>query len=134
MKFSLRSRSNSKVKVIRRSQGFFSIKITCAYQNFVKLLPMSKSRLFEGEMPHIFIVMVALQNILGYSPRSNSVEGQMSKSLDGQIPQIANSYYLCMVICYEGQGYIARPVERSKLAEGQISQFDLFSLYYVTFN
>ena len=58
----------------------------------------------------------------------------MSKSLDGQIPQIANSYYLCMVICCEGQGYIARPVERSKLAEGQISQFDLFSLYYVTFN
>ena len=95
---------------------------------------MSKSRLFEGEMPHIFIVMVALQNILSYSPRSNSVEGHMSKSLDGQIPQIANSYDLCMVICCEGQGYIARPVERSKLAEGQISQFDLFSLYYVTFN
>ena len=46
---------------------------------------MSKSRLFEGELPHIFIVMVALQNILSYSPRSNSVEGQMSKSLDCQI-------------------------------------------------
>ena len=66
---------------------------------FGKLLPMSKSRLFEGEMPDIFIVMVELQNILSYSPRSNSVEGQMSKSLDSQIPQIANSYYLCMVIC-----------------------------------
>ena len=52
---------------------------------------MSKSRLFEVEMPHIFIVMVTLQNISSYSPRSNSVEGQMSKSLDGQIPQIANS-------------------------------------------
>ena len=100
----------------------------------MKLLPISKSRLFEGEIPHIFIVMVALQNILSYSPRSNSVEGQMSKSLDGQIPQIANSYYLCMVICCESQGYIARPVDRSKLAEGQISQYDLFSLYYVTFN
>ena len=50
----------------------------------------------------------------------------MSKSLDGQIPQIANSYYLCMVICCEGQGYIARPVERSKLTEGQISQLTYF--------
>ena len=61
----------------------------------MKLLPMSKSRLFEGEMPHICIVTVALQNILSYSPRSNSVEGIMSKSLDGQIPQIANkkNYY-----------------------------------------
>ena len=37
---------------------------------------MSKSRLFEGEIPHIFIVMVALQNILSYSPRSNSVDGK----------------------------------------------------------
>ena len=54
----------------------------------------------------------------------------MSKSLEGQIPQIAN--YLCMVIYCEGQGYITRSVERSKLAEGQINQFDLFSLYYVT--
>ena len=34
----------------------------------------------------------------------------MSKSL-GQIPQINNSNYLCMVICCEGQGYIARSVE-----------------------
>ena len=58
----------------------------------------------------------------------------MSKSLEGQILQIANSNYLRMVICCEGQGYIARSVERSKLAEGQINQFDLFSLYFVTFN
>ena len=94
----------TKVKVKFQGQGhqkvtrFFSIKITCTYQNFVKLLPMSKSRLFEGEMPHIFIVMVALQNILSYSPRSNSVEGQMSMSFDGQIPQIAKSYYLCNLL------------------------------------
>ena len=58
----------------------------------------------------------------------------MSKSLEGQIPQIVNSNHLCMVICCEGQGYIARSVERSKLAEGQINQFDLFSLFCVTFN
>ena len=48
---------------------------------------------------------------LSYSPRSNSVEGQMSKSLEGQIPQIVNSNYLCLVICCEGQPYIARSVE-----------------------
>ena len=30
----------------------------------------------------------------------------MSKSLEGQIPQIVNSNYLCMVICCEGQGYM----------------------------
>ena len=47
-----------------------------------------------------------MKNILSYSPRSNSVEGQMSKSLEGQIPQIVNSNYLCMVICCEGQGYL----------------------------
>ena len=35
----------------------------------------------------------------------------MSKSLEGQIPQIVNSNYLCMVICCVGQGYIARSVE-----------------------
>ena len=57
----------------------------------------------------IFIVNnYAWQNILSYSPRSNSVEGQMSKRLEGQI---VNSNYLCMVICCEGQGYIARSVE-----------------------
>ena len=35
----------------------------------------------------------------------------MSKSLEGQIPQIVHSNYLCMVICCEGQGYIVRSVE-----------------------
>ena len=35
----------------------------------------------------------------------------MSKSLEGQIPQIVKSNYLCMVICCDGQGNIARSVE-----------------------
>ena len=52
-----------------------------------------------------------MTEFLSYSPWSNSVEGQMSKSLEGQIPQIVNSNYLCMVICCEGQGYIVRSVE-----------------------
>ena len=73
---------------------------------------MSRSRLYKSEMPQIFIVNnYALQNILSYSPRSNSDECQMSKSLEDQIPQIVNSNYLCMVICCEGQVYIARSVE-----------------------
>ena len=35
----------------------------------------------------------------------------MSKSLEGQIPQIVNSNYLCLVIRCEGQGYIESSVE-----------------------
>ena len=107
----------TKVKVKFQGQGHQKVTRFFFHKNYLRIPKfrevMPKSRLFEGEMPHIFIVMVALQNIVIYSPRSNSVEGQMSKSFDGQIPQIANSYYLCMVICCEGQGYIARPVERS---------------------
>ena len=46
----------------------------------------------------------------------------MSKSLEGQIPQIIHSNYLCMVICCEGLGYIARSVEgRSWLKDKYIN-------------
>ena len=114
---------------------FFSLTTTCIYQNVVKLLPMSRSRLFEGEMPQIFIVNnYAWQHILSYSPRSNSVQGQMSKYLEGQIPLIVNSNYLCMVICCKGQGYIARSVEGQSWLKDKYIKFDLFSLYFVTFN
>ena len=62
-----------------------------------------------------------MKNILSYSQRSNSVEDQMSKSLERQIPQIVNSNYLCMVICCEGQGYIARSVEGQSWLKANIS-------------
>ena len=42
--------------MLPHSHGFFSINTICTYQNVVKLLPMSRSRVFEGEMPEIFIV------------------------------------------------------------------------------
>ena len=65
-------------------------------------------------MPQIFIVNQFIKPIYSMTKyfklftkfRSNSVEGQMSKSLEGQIPQIVNSNYLCMVICCEGQGQL----------------------------
>ena len=57
----------------------------------------------------------------------------MSNSLESQTPQIVKSNYLCMVICCEGQGYLARSVEGQSWLKVKYINLTYFH-FIVTFN